>query len=253
MGSLIDLLRDWLLTIRIYFGHKYMYDEQRKVVRIWPNRLVKGPVHQSDYDALTYVANQTTVPVPRVHHVYHRKDGLYIERDFIEGRTLDTLWNDLSPQVRKQYVEQVWRQLGELRAHTPPSPLDSVVAASISGGPLFDGALNNEPIGPFNRSDSFEDVIRNSPNTFALPVGWDNDKALRKIVLTNGDIAPRNIVVRQKGQPSSMCIVDWEFAGWRPAYWERVKWHFADFPPGELEGWVEMMDEVSCTPISSDK
>ena len=68
---------------------------------------------------------------------------------------------------------------------------------------------------------------------------------MQKSVLTNADVSPRNIIVRRKGQPHFLCMLDWEMSGWLPAYWERVKWHFGDFPPREMGGWVEMMDDVS--------
>ncbi|CEJ92147.1 Putative Serine/threonine protein kinase [[Torrubiella] hemipterigena] len=40
-----------------------------------------------------------------------------------------------------------------------------------------------------------------------------------EIVFTPGDIAARNILIRE-GRIAA--IIDWEFAGWYPAYWEYV-------------------------------
>lgn len=245
MDWLISKFEDWVLPVRLYFGHKYMYDELRKVVKIWPNRLVKGPIHESEHEALVYIANHTNIPVPKVRRIYHRKDGLFVERDFVEGEPLDTIWNDLLDKQKRQYIEEVWSQLRELRTHAPPPSLGGVVAASISGGPVKDGIFSTEPIGPYRSFEEFHDRLGKNPNELALPPGWDTSDNFRKALLTNADVSPRNIVVCQKGEPSSICMIDWECGGWWPVYWERVKWHFCDFPPGEMEGWVEMMDEVS--------
>jgi hypothetical protein len=245
MDWLIRKLEDWLLPVRLYFGHKYMYDENRIIVKIWPGRLVKGPVPESDYEALVYVANQTKVPAPKVHRIYRRNSGLYVEREFVKGVLLNTIWNSLSNDEKRQHIEEIWTQLEELRFHTPPASLGPIAVASIAGGPVKDGALSLDPIDPYSSLVDFDESLRTNPNELAFPTGWNTNEDMRRIVLTNGDISPRNIVVRQKGQPSSICMFDWETSGWWPAYWERVKWHFCDFPPGEMEGFVQMLDEVS--------
>lgn len=145
MDWLIRKLEDWLLPIRLYFGHKFMYDENRIIVKIWPNRLVKGPVHESEYEALLYVANHTKVPTPKVHRAYRRNSGLYIEREFVEGVLLDTIWNTLYNDEKLLYIQEIWTQLEELRAHSPPASLGHIAVASISGGSIKDGALSLDP------------------------------------------------------------------------------------------------------------
>ena len=258
MDWIIRKLEDILLPIRLFLGRKYMYDSQRVVVKIWPNLLVKGPVPENEYEALLYVSRHTTVPVPKVRRVYRRSEGLYIEREFVEGVVLDTIWNDLSYGSKREYVAKVWSQLEKLRSYAAPS---NVVVASTSGGPVKDGVFSDiTPIGPFSSFDDFKDLLRKNPNRLALPPGWDEPDAKRRVrqpdvVLTNGDISPRNIIVCQDGRANSVCIFDWEMSGWWPAYWEKVKWHFGDFPTkdmdGWMEGWVELMDEESGMAVSS--
>lgn len=50
---------------------------------------------------------------------------------------------------------------------------------------------------------------------------------------THGDLAPRNIVVRN-GRVAA--IIDWGYAGWYPEYWEFTKGHYVFFP---REDWSE--------------
>ncbi|KAJ2988166.1 hypothetical protein NUW54_g9199 [Trametes sanguinea] len=60
------------------------------------------------------------------------------------------------------------------------------------------------------------------------------------IVFTHGDINRRNILVRVRGEgPDDIeitAVLDWEQAGWRPIYWESLKWAFID---GHTPGWGE--------------
>jgi thiamine kinase-like enzyme len=54
-----------------------------------------------------------------------------------------------------------------------------------------------------------------------------------KIVFTHNDLSPRNIIVvgnRVKG------LLDWEYAGWYPEYWEFVKFFER---PTNCKGWKD--------------
>ena len=149
-----------------------MYDENRVVVKIWPNRLVKGPVSKNEYEALVYVATHTSVPVPKVHRIYDRSDGLYIEREFVDGKGLDAIWNTLAIDEKRQYIEQVWGQLETLRKCTLPPSIGYIAAASIAGGPVEDGIFSPvESTGPYSDLDDFHNLLRRTPNRLALPSG----------------------------------------------------------------------------------
>lgn len=182
---------------------------------------------------------------PKFFRTYRRKDGLYIEREFWRGNTLDDIWNDRSIDERRSYVEAIWQQLKELRMHSPPADLGNVAVGSITGGSVKDDTISLSPIGPYTSLGDFENTLKDTPEELGFPASWDTDEELRKIVLTNSDIAPWNILVRSEGQPGEVVLFDWDFGGWWPAYWERVKWHVAEFEPGEFESFVELMDEVS--------
>lgn len=91
---------------------------------------------------------------------------------------------------------------------------------------MFDGALGqSKALGPFESIQDFEDFLCKHTILREFSYLWDPDHPdyrPRKgnVVLTHGDIAPRNIVVRDNGSPS---FLDWEFGGWRSDYWEYVK------------------------------
>ena len=67
------------------------------------------------------------------------------------------------------------------------------------------------------------DPSRSSP---LLDVGFRPLREDHEIVMTHGDLHPRNIMVsRQEGDESIKleAILDWEASGWFPADWEYVK------------------------------
>lgn len=47
----------------------------------------------------------------------------------------------------------------------------------------------------------------------------------RPLLFTHGDRQRKNIIVNQDDY--SVAIIDWEFAGWYPSYWEYTRAMFA--------------------------
>ena len=71
-------------------------------------------------------------------------------------------------------------QVEDLRTHTPPPSLRPVAVASIAGGPVKDGALSFDPIGPYSSLDDFEESLRINPNKLAFPPGWNTERGHAK-------------------------------------------------------------------------
>lgn len=71
-----------------------------------------------------------------------------------------------------------------------------------------------------------------------------------RIVFTHGDLHPRNIMVSWEGNQRSVAaaenlrvtaILDWEFAGWYPEYWEFVKALNTIRTRGPLRDWIDFL------------
>lgn len=58
-------------------------------------------------------------------------------------------------------------------------------------------------------------------------------------VFTHGDIAPRNIMVDENGNITG--IIDWEWAGWYPDYWEYAQ----IMRPAFWEDWSVWMERTA--------
>ncbi|KAI0354171.1 kinase-like protein [Trametes cingulata] len=121
--------------------------------------------------------------------------------------------SDADPLVRD--LRDAFR---ELRSLTPPS---SAVSGLFSRPLRCNRAGDTELIGPFKDQQDFKaflfsqahgersDMIRR----LAEPV----NAKIHRICFTHADIACRNILVRDS---RLVGIIDWEFAGWYPEYWE---------------------------------
>ncbi|EFZ03393.1 aminoglycoside 3'-phosphotransferase/choline kinase domain protein [Metarhizium robertsii] len=237
--TLVRRLEEWLLPIRMRLGRKIMYDEQRKIVQVSSRQLIKGPCSQQELEAMQYAASSTSVPLPRIHRTYQLRQGLFIAMDYIRGESLEDLWARLTDEEKRKAVAQVWDSVRQLHACRPPSGLGGMAAASVGGGPVRDGALGVEDdgpagLGPFVESADFVSVVDERTDFAEFPRQPD------QVAFVHADICPRNIIRAADGK---LYLIDWEFAGWWPLYWERMKWHFADFPP--MPDFIRLMDEFS--------
>lgn len=234
-------LQDWLFPLRMALGKKIMYDENRKIVQVSRTELIKGPCSSQELEAMLYVAeyvHDLKVTAPRVHRTYQRREGMYIAMDFVAGERLDRLWSLPSAQEQREVVEQIWVFIDKMRALPAPSNL---VVSSTNGGPVRDGSITQVPLGPFSHLSDFEAMMdTGAPALDEYKHVWTAPDRKWGTCFTHADLAPRNII---RGAQGRLSVIDWEFAGWWPEYWEFVKWHFADFP--ELPGWTGLMDEVS--------
>lgn len=124
------------------------------------------------------------------------------------------------------------KELRDLPQPQPDGWIGSVVGLAsfdyrVSPGSLF---------GPFPDECAYNDWRVSTFSYFANqhPPTGNRLKELRKtmrddhrIKFTHGDISPRNILVNVEGDGpdgvSVVALLDWEQAGWRPEYWEAVK------------------------------
>jgi hypothetical protein len=99
----------------------------------------------------------------------------------------------------------------------------------IDGTPCHDQYFygDDDVYGPYHSEDEFNNGIailmkKQGPYTFIEwhCVVWTNTMKSHDIVLTHNDFDPRNILVQGTKVVS---ILDWEFSGYYPEYWEYCK------------------------------
>ena len=206
-------------------------------VQISKHLIVKtnARVHLTEAATMQFVAANTSVPVPRVHCAFVYKNQAYIVMERIQGCTLAHAFKTLSEADLKTIFAQLRRMLEELRKLSPP---EGAGIQSCVDGSLRDSRISRSRprFGPFRTTQEFHLWLREGLRPEEHPShendeGWGDIKAMAAMqdrpypppVFTHGDLNPFNILVRGD---QVVGIIDWEFAGWYPYYWEYTSvWH----------------------------
>lgn len=160
----------------------------------------------------------------------------------IPGDDLEDVLSKLSTAQVTSIVKELAGYLGQLRRLEPPVPKHiasspdgegregtTPLIGGVGGVPGHDVRLGSSGWGPFRSLADFHTHLR-----FGEPLEyWEHEPAVMnvhskddgayKLKFTHADIALRNIRVKD-GKIAG--IIDWEFAGWYPEYWEYTKMHY---------------------------
>ena len=165
---------------------------------------------------MRYVANNTSIPVPKVKRVWREDEVTYITMNMVGGVELDAVWHLMCKRKKRKVVEQLKGYIGQLRAL---KPLIDGAVMSVSGGPLRDGSrVGLERFGPFQNHDDFHQFLRGGGvgipmEAFQMIKGIDSEKIVHShrqhyaTKFTHGDFAPRNIMVKCDAVQSLLSLI----------------------------------------------
>ncbi|OAP55770.1 hypothetical protein AYL99_09922 [Fonsecaea erecta] len=238
-----EQLRSLLFRARLWLGTKRFGLLGPSSVRVSSNRIIKGPCEPVELEALKYVRQHTSIPVSKVHRT-HRLDGrLYIEMEYIHGDTLRDLWygDSLSAGERQAILQELAGYIEQLRKLDPPAKW---AVASSDLGPSLDYRVGYRLFGPFDSNGEFHSFLRgnipleNCTQVFGDVVTRCHARQYRTC-FSHADLCPRNLIVRN-GKIAA--VIDWQFAGWYPEYWEYTKAHYS-FP--NVDWWDRFEQAVT--------
>jgi aminoglycoside phosphotransferase (APT) family kinase protein len=199
------------------------------VLFISPRLCIKSSARtrMAEADAMNFVRQNTSIPVPVVHLVCAYKDRVYIVMERIKGTRASSGWYQRSEESKQNVLRQLKAMISEL--HSTPRPHGDGVS-DINGGPIWDCRLPTKDLwGPFPTIRGFHDALL-SGQDFSDIADDDKHAELRELslfykqpwsqtVFTHGDLSSLNILCRGD---EVVGIIDWETAGWLPPYWEYV-------------------------------
>ncbi|KAJ2969309.1 hypothetical protein NUW58_g10019 [Xylaria curta] len=245
MGN--GLLRLWLLVPKrarvAAYGllrtiGKALYGTHTSYVQRLPFGLYlkfhSGPdIYRNEFNALRLVRQYTTVPVPKPLDVTipHGQTSLlstdaYLLMTRLPGLPLADCQHILSDKDRKRIIDQMRNYLAQMRSIPNLVNRDEPICNAI-GEAIRDSRIRGEtPVGPFPDEASFSQMLRFSD---------ESSRRGHSIVFTHADLNPRNILISFVTQEdgtrgwSVTGIVDWEFAGYYPEYWDYTKALFEGF------------------------
>ncbi|KAF7793920.1 hypothetical protein EIP86_005042 [Pleurotus ostreatoroseus] len=216
------------------------------VHRIAQSVVVKCDVRVTEALTMDYIARHTTIPVPRVHDVFTWAGRTYIAMDYIKGSTLRSVWPRLNQEERIASIRQLQGYIEQLRNLQPPN---THRVQAVDGNPCYDSRMRGE-YGPYDTIDAFNEAWGHK---FVPDKHPEHQEAFKKvagrpwkIMLAHGDLGPHNILWRDG---KIVAIIDWEFAGWLPEYWDYVQSWKAIFPNLDGQEWWRMLwDGIRCYP-----
>lgn len=148
-----------LLLLRLWIGKNLFGAVRPHGVRVSPSRMIKGPCTASELAALEYVAEHTSIPVPKVFNSHYYDDGLYIEMEYVRGMSLEAAWyrGHLTQDQKKHIITQVAGYISQLRELKPPR---EGIVASASFNEALDHRVGSHTFGPFTNHEGFRTYLR---------------------------------------------------------------------------------------------
>ncbi|KAI1437631.1 kinase-like domain-containing protein [Xylaria sp. CBS 124048] len=190
-------------------------------------------VRLNEEAALRLVKEHTTIPVPEIYSsIYGHCGGDewgHIWMEHMPGAPLDKLWDDLEDATKERLCKQIWGFVDQLRSiPKPPGLLYQCEAdGSASRDPMLepDASTMDDPC---ILEDPLVDdeAVRNRINIhYKRRCGDSYGENLMDFlprsnisVFSHNDLSPRNILVDES--LTITALLDWEYAGWYPDYWE---------------------------------
>lgn len=232
-------------------------------------------VTENEGSTLLFLEQQCPgIPSPRLYAMYRKESSgqLCLVMEYLPGVDLRSLWTSLSLDSKSSIASQLRSMIAQMRALTPPDRFIGGVCGGPLHDPLFSTVKPDRTVnGPFEADDQVGLALataskRNWENSDHH--SWLTDYFLRhlpvalrghRVTFTHADLNSRNILVEKvpletglereaettglslSGPYRITGIVDWESAGWYPAYWEyasmvgRFHWD---------SDWLETVDAV---------
>ena len=167
----------------------------------------------------------TSIPVPEIVRIHAQGRKAYIFMSYVPGSTLQDIWPTLSMEAKQNITDQLKTYMDELRAIPSPSScyfgslethicVDNrqLLRLNIDENRLISSEME---FNKFIMTDLWEFYPTEYYNMLLSMMRQDH-----RIVLTHGDFHPRNIMVKHTIVTG---IIDWEYSGWYPEYWEYIK------------------------------
>ncbi|EGU11608.1 hypothetical protein RTG_02393 [Rhodotorula toruloides ATCC 204091] len=210
-----------------YFFESRVY---RQTYTTGVSRVIKTgtQVSAEEGEITEWVRMHTTVPVPKVLHVSADDARACVEFEYVEGsEELEKAWPSLDVAAKETIGNELVEVLKVMQE--APHPANGLIASyQRERGAALHSFHRPEwpPYTPTLSIPDFFDWARQCAIASGMsPEKWDSDIAPHirldtHIVLTHGDLFPRNILVRD-GHLAA--IIDWELAGWWPEEVEAAK------------------------------
>ena len=199
-----------------------------------------------DEIATLQFAKEIGIRVPKIERIIPNEYGVYIIMYRVQGTMLEEIWDHIGWFKTIRFAFQLRYFIRAMRKNTSPT------AGGLISGKCHSIWLDDHFGLPLHASPE----ILNSYITFWLQYSWEQRRTYpniegyrmyhhlippvpKSLTFTHQDLAPRNILVDKK---NNIWLLDWQFSGWYPEYFEYVgmqNWNFeARSLMSRLRWWV---------------
>ncbi|KJZ71010.1 hypothetical protein HIM_09589 [Hirsutella minnesotensis 3608] len=166
---------------------------------------VKPYPHLGEAYAMRFVAQHTSIPVPKVYCAFVYSGWSYVVMSRIPGEMACLGWQRRSAESKERVLSQLRRMVTELRSVRLPEDISGV--AGVDGGCFSDCRLPTKTIwDSFPTTRSFHQALANGIKFDVEYKSLASDMSElfefyrgygEQVVLTHGDLSSLNILVRQ--------------------------------------------------------
>lgn len=146
----------------------------------------------NEASALEFIANNTTIPVPKLYACFEDDEAVYLVMEYVEGKGMDEL-EDKEKSVVGEELEKYLQQMHGIHSRTIGGPSGFVLP----------------PYRLQRRTDI--DIWKPNPTKLTDTEGY---------VFCHNDLSQQNVIVC----PDTLrirAVIDWEYAGYWPKKFER--------------------------------
>ncbi|PNY26134.1 Uncharacterized protein TCAP_03930 [Tolypocladium capitatum] len=149
---------------------------------------------------------------------------------------LDVMWSRLDPPEKDRIASQLRLQIDTLRSLPTPGYFGCIGRRPFEESMFWtapeDGVDDGTYSGPFDTELKLNDAL---VQKYLYNSGLHHKAQYYRrvlplvlrdhgIVFSHGDLQRKNVILKENGEP---VVIDWETAGWYPAYWEYALAMFA--------------------------
>jgi hypothetical protein len=122
-------------------------------------------VSLAEANTLQFVAEHTSIPVPKVYHAFTHRGNTSIVMERIRGETIAKRGRSLSDKSKASIFSQLKRMIDELRSMSP----ETTRVCNLDGGPIHDCRLPQSSFwGPFDTVHDVHLTLRNGMTSKSL-------------------------------------------------------------------------------------
>jgi hypothetical protein len=231
----------------------------RKVVGVGTHFVIKYGVQVDPLEGKTmlFLGQSTLVPVPRIYAMFQNsaQDTTYIVMERIQGSSLELEWPQMDSATKEAVAFQLRNIFGEMRKLDSPGGYCSVGHQGLPDGLFWTDNPLKPFAGPFNTEAELNNTLilkytesglsKYKANYYART--FDGVFQGHEPTFSHADFQRKNVLIRDRetqsdGAHLELVIIDWEFAGWYPSYWEYAR---AIFACGRWDDdWNDWVDKI---------